>query len=144
METVKVDIKKLQLLNDRINQCIDALGQVRMSVHGLSHTSAPGQGAPFTGVPPYQAGMPQYQAGIPPFQTPAGGPGYSPFGQAPSGPPFIPGISHTTPLGVNPFAGLEPAESFARPLWADPLLASRIAQTFPYAQAVVPPQVAGY
>src|SRR5215510_44001 len=45
METAKVDIRKLQLLNDRINQCIDALNQVRLSVHGLlagaglSHTS---------------------------------------------------------------------------------------------------------
>src|SRR6266542_5391882 len=46
METAKVDIRKLQLLNDRINQCIDALNQVRLSVHGLSqglaHTSAQG------------------------------------------------------------------------------------------------------
>src|SRR6266496_1475658 len=44
METAKVDIRKLQLLNDRINQCIDALNQVRLSVHGLSqglsHTGA--------------------------------------------------------------------------------------------------------
>ena len=36
METAKVDIRKLQLLNDRINQCLDALAQVRLSVHGLS------------------------------------------------------------------------------------------------------------
>lgn len=35
METAKVDIRKLQLLNDRINQCIDALHQVRLSVHAL-------------------------------------------------------------------------------------------------------------
>ncbi len=35
METAKVDIEKLQLLNDRINQTIEALNQVRMSVHGL-------------------------------------------------------------------------------------------------------------
>src|SRR6266508_1141522 len=39
METAKVDIRKLQLLNDRINQCIDALNQVRLSVHGLSGAS---------------------------------------------------------------------------------------------------------
>ena len=31
----KVDIRKLQLLNDRITQTIDALNQVRLSVHGL-------------------------------------------------------------------------------------------------------------
>lgn len=35
METAKVDIQKLQLLNDRINQTIDALNHVRASVHGL-------------------------------------------------------------------------------------------------------------
>jgi len=34
----KVDIRKLQLLNDRISQTIDALNQVRLSVHGLSHS----------------------------------------------------------------------------------------------------------
>jgi hypothetical protein len=42
----KVDIRKLQLLNDRINQTIDALNQVRLSVHGLTHTAGtvPGVG----------------------------------------------------------------------------------------------------
>jgi len=34
----KVDVRKLQILNDRINQTIDALNQVRFSVHGLGHT----------------------------------------------------------------------------------------------------------
>lgn len=37
----KVDVRKLQVLNDRINQTIDALNQVRLSVHGLGHTSNP-------------------------------------------------------------------------------------------------------
>ena len=37
METVKVDIQKLQLLNDRIAQTIEALNLVRMSVHGIQH-----------------------------------------------------------------------------------------------------------
>lgn len=31
----KVDVRKLQILNDRINQTIEALNQVRLSVHGL-------------------------------------------------------------------------------------------------------------
>ena len=34
----RVDVRKLQILNDRINQTIDALNQVRLSVHGLGHT----------------------------------------------------------------------------------------------------------
>ncbi|HET9253463.1 MAG TPA: hypothetical protein VFP58_15220 [Candidatus Eisenbacteria bacterium] len=37
----KVDVRKLQVLNDRINQTIDALNQVRLSVHGLGHTANP-------------------------------------------------------------------------------------------------------
>lgn len=40
----KVDVRKLQVLNDRINQTIDALHQVRLSVHGvqgLGHTGIP-------------------------------------------------------------------------------------------------------
>jgi hypothetical protein len=35
----KVDVRKLQLLNDRISQTIEALNQVRLSVHGLGHSS---------------------------------------------------------------------------------------------------------
>lgn len=36
----KIDVSKLQLLNDRINQTMEALNQVRFSVRGLSHTPA--------------------------------------------------------------------------------------------------------
>src|SRR5262247_2166024 len=74
METAKVDIRKLQLLNDRINQCLDALNQVRLSVHGLS------QGLSHSGP----------QAGI--NAGPATGFGQSGFGASP--------FSQT---GVNPF-----------------------------------------
>jgi len=51
MDTAKVDIRKLQLLSDRINQTIDALHQVRMSVHGLSQT--PGVFGVGTGINPF-------------------------------------------------------------------------------------------
>jgi len=49
METAKVDIRKLQLLNDRINQCLEALQQVRYSVHGLSHSTGAQGGAGYPG-----------------------------------------------------------------------------------------------
>lgn len=79
METVKVDIQKLQLLNDRINQTIDALTQLRQTVHaytpptaGLQHTGVgmpfgqqgfvPGYGVGFQGG--FQAGFPQQQTGL--------------------------------------------------------------------------------
>ena len=134
METAKVDIRKLQVLNDRINQCIDALNQVRLSVHGLSH--APQGQFGTQGINPLQQG---------PFGYPGAGPmGFS---------PFLSGVSHSSPVvaspaflpgtlpGISPFAGLShssPEEAFARPAWADPLLAFRIAQTFPYAQYPYP------
>ena len=174
METAKVDIRKLQLLNDRINQCIDALNQVRLSVHGLSqglsHTSPQSQfgvnpgsqypqglsgfGAnPFIqpAVNPFQAGgNPFGQTGVNPF-----GPtsfGQMPIGQNPLTPGFAPGLSHTTgqspfAQGVNPYlTALSPEalEASQRPMWADPILTARITQTFPYAQYPVPPVVSIY
>jgi hypothetical protein len=88
METVKVDIQKLQLLNDRITQTIEALNQVRLSMHTAqqpSGTVSPwGVSSPYGqsyGFSPY-AGQPQFQ---PSFQ-----PGY--------GTPFI-------PYAVSPFVG---------------------------------------
>jgi hypothetical protein len=84
--TAKVDIRKLQLLNDRIAQTIDALNQVRYSVHGvgLSHTGPMGAGA-------YGAGA--YGAGYP-FQ------GYPQVGFPQVGFPFggLQGLQHTSPL----------------------------------------------
>lgn len=101
METAKVDIRKLQQLNDRINQCLDALNQVRLSVHGLSHTS---------GINPMgqlgQVGLGQF-AGIggaqdPRFSTPGINPlaqpvgiGAAGYGQAGFGQAFGAGLSHT-------------------------------------------------
>jgi hypothetical protein len=163
METAKVDIRKLQLLNDRINQCIDALNQVRLSVHGLSqglsHTS------PQSGInagTPYGLGF--SGAGANPFTNPGAQAGVNPFGlgqtgfpqgaagQFPVTPGFAPGLSHSSSLspfaqGVNPYlAGQNPEsmEGSMRPIWADPILTARIVQTFPYAQFPVPPVVSIY
>ncbi len=146
METAKVDIRKLQLLNDRINQCIDALNQVRVSVHGLSHASAGnpaglgsplaqspfGQQSPYAQIPygaqafgaGYVPGLGQqtgFQQGFISPQVPVGiGQGFSPA--------F--GLSHTTQEGLE-----------SRPVWTDPLMAARIAQTFPYLYLSVSPAV---
>jgi hypothetical protein len=167
METAKVDIRRLQLLNDRINQCIEALNQVRLSVHGLSHTSptVPGMGA---GWSPGLGGS-YSPAGFGGSFAPAGfGGGYTPAGfsypQIGVATPFAQGLSHTAafapqvpfPAGVpsgipqpqawpqawpNPILGLSHTspESFG-----DAFLAARIAQTFPYVQFVVPPVVSVY
>src|SRR5258708_35531899 len=110
METAKVDIRKLQVLNDRINQCIEALNQVRLSVHGLSHTTP--------AVPFFQPG------GVNPLAPAPVGLGYAGLGPMPFAPAYVPGLAHTTPAvpffqpgGVNPlapapvrlrYAGVEP------------------------------------
>ena len=97
----KVDVRKLQILNDRINQTIDALSQVRLSVHGLGHTGVPTpmmnpfmtQGFGYPSIPPFP--------GIPPVPPV---PPISPFGMVPPIPfPGPLGFSHTpyTPP-VNP------------------------------------------
>ena len=61
METVKVDIQKLQLLNDRVAQTIDALNQVRMSVYGIQHSPAQaapwGHGGAYAGYPTQSFGF---------------------------------------------------------------------------------------
>src|SRR5687767_13287487 len=93
METVRVELRKLQILNDRINQTIDALTQLRQSVHsfqpyGLQHTNVGfgAQMAPFAA--PFAM---QPQAGIGPQAWP-GAPVYGAtnpwLGQS--------GLSHTS------------------------------------------------
>ena len=181
METAKVDIRKLQLLNDRINQCIDALSQVRLSVHGLSHTQAqaPGQ---FAGQYPGQiAGQfgntspmggyldprftdPRFGFGVSPIaqgQGYGGGLAHTPFagqigqvGQTMAG--FTPGLAGVgnipqtnqfpiwnVPPGLS-HTGIEAESVDNRPLWADPFLAVKVSQTFPYAQFPLPPVVPVY
>lgn len=177
METAKVDIRKLQLLNDRINQCLDALNQVRLSVHGLSHTQAnpqlganPGYVDPrFYGMTPGVQGFGGAQGigGVQGFgggaQGFGGGLAHTPFIPPPVGvfPPVNPlnigGIAGGFP-SINPIPGQIPGwnvqgglshtgleESiYNRPLWSDPMLATRVAQTFPFVQYGLPPLVPVY
>ncbi len=150
MDTAKVDIRKLQLLNDRINQCIDALNQVRLSVHGLSHTSPSPQLTGMQGVNPWS-------------QNPVLGPGSTGYALLPQPgafgfqqAPYVAGLSHTSQAGIPvPIGGVHPLAAFGgaagesfdispRPVWADPLLAARIGQTFPYAYVSIPPVVTIY
>lgn len=54
METARIDIRKLQLLNDRIHQVLEALNQVRLTVHGIQNDGVhPGYGGffPTAGLP---------------------------------------------------------------------------------------------
>lgn len=124
METAKVDIRKLQLLNDCINRTIEALNQVRLSVHagGLSHSAAMGlQGI---GTPAYFGGYPGYLGAY-----------TSPFGISPQQAGMVPGFAN---VGFpNAFAanGLTHSAIDPRVAWDlqnDPYTTARIAQTFPF------------
>lgn len=134
MDTVKVDIQKLQLLNDRIAQTIDALNQVRMSVHGIQHT----QFSPFAQVSPYGfqnpfVGYPQAFGSFSPTPYP------TQFGSSmPYGSPFS-GLSHTSPQAMQ-YTQYTPYTSYATPYtngishtsW-DPTWQTR-QTTFPFVQ----------
>ncbi len=70
METV--NMQKLQLLNDRITQTIEALNQLRLTVHGIQHTPAtvgPWGAYPMTYGQPTWGGQPQF---VQPFVSPYG------------------------------------------------------------------------
>lgn len=94
----KVDVRKLQILNDRINQTIDALNQVRLSVHGLGHT---GQSQ---GMNPFTQGLGQQQS----F-------GQQSFGQQPFGGQQSFGIP--TPYGIPQHLGFQhnPYQQYMNP-----------------------------
>jgi hypothetical protein len=150
MDTAKVDIRKLQVLNDRVNQCLDALNDVRFSVHGLSHTSPAGQGIP--GINPL-AQDPRLSfawgagAAVNPLASSLSHTGaIGPIGTGLA--PQVAGVG--IPFGaINPYTALSHSgvgtyEALARPMWSDPLLTARVAQTFPYAFVSIPPVVTIY
>jgi hypothetical protein len=137
METANVDIRKLQLLNDRINQTIEALNQVRLSVHGLQHTT---QQVPQNVPWGYQTNLPGQ---IPTQNIPV-----NPLGQ---------GIAHTSmadPRFIDPrMLGLIPDPRLQDPRLVgsmqmmgglshtqrvDPFWRERLFQTFPYATVPYP------
>jgi len=99
----KVDIRKLQVLNDRINQTLDALNQVRLTVHGLGHSSPYGQA--FGGFGTQGFGTPGF--GAQGYGSPMQGSIGQTFGY---GNPYVQnlggiGLQHSTPFGPynNPF-----------------------------------------
>ncbi len=123
----RVDIKKLQLLNDRIVQTIDALNQVRLSVHGLQHSSGIAGVSPFAtsasslgayGTPSIGAGIGLGAAGLG-----AGFGAVSPYAMM-SAAPY--GLSHTS---LSPYASPSVAASLAATspfAWQQALLAQQL------------------
>jgi len=137
MEMAKIDIRKLQMLNDRISQTIDALNQVRLSVHGLAHTSAtPNQLAmmglaqnPFVALA--NATNPAWSATVGANPVSANGAAATALGQTALGNPLanlLTGLSHTTAENGE-LNGVRPI---------DLALLARISQTFPFAYSPIP------
>jgi hypothetical protein len=129
MESVKVDMQKLQLLNDRIAQTIDALNQLRLSVHGIQHSPWPGIGYGYGSYAPYNV----YGAfGQPTFGQSFGQPQFAQPGFVPQyNVPFVPGLSHTTqvaPWQTAPWAASNGISHTA----FDPTWQQRTTQGWPY------------
>jgi hypothetical protein len=122
------------------------------------------------GFPQQPMGFPQVQQGFPqPF---AGGLSHTPlfYGGVQGGWNPYAGFGGFPTAGLNPYAGfgavqggwlpyaaasgqlgglshstgVDSLELYHRPTWSDPLLAVKVAQTFPYAQFAVPPVVTLY
>jgi hypothetical protein len=161
--TAKVDLRKLQLLNDRINQTLDALNQLRVSVHGLQHSPSPmGFGVTSFGVPAMsfgQTGIGQTQIGTPFIGQPSAL-GHSSYYGSPAiiGQPGIYGQSVWQPnvWGTqnvwgqsNPYViGGSPWTSpvvggLSHSQWdvSDPYASVRAAQVFPYLFSPLSPVV---
>jgi len=130
METVKVDMQKLQLLNERIAQTIDALNQLRLSVHGIQHTPYPYQGLSY---------------GSPWMQSPYGQPQFVPPGFVPqqfAGQPFFGGgfgggcgnsgygIQHTSPVTASsPWTTTPSWTPITQPRWVTPYATNGLSHT---------------
>ena len=109
--TAKVDIAKLQILNDRICQTLDALNQVRLSAQQMAYNNPQFGGyTPYGYSPfhtPYQTGnMPVPYAGAYPAVAPTfGWPSQSGFGPFPFNTQFGYGTGNFSPYVQHPHMG---------------------------------------
>jgi hypothetical protein len=110
--TVRIDLQRLQVLNDRLCQTLEALNQVRMSCHNV-HAGAWSYGlpavTPYNTLPGYGVstfGVPSLGAyGIPSIPTPSiyGSPIYGSPAFGMNG--FVPSVYGTPAFGAPLFAG---------------------------------------
>lgn len=137
----KVDVRKLQMLNDRIIQTLEALTQVRASVHGIGQTNPysaygqPSMPGPYGQLSPYSQQPSPYgqvtlgHSPVPPYApypTPFNGLGQQPIGLShsshPQQSPFVPGLSpwqSVAPLSPYPYPPQPYAPvHYAQPQWS--------------------------
>lgn len=131
-----VDVQKLQILNDRITQALEALDQVRLSVHGISHTPALDPWTTqqmqartaYAGAVPYSLPFGSVQSQVPAIQHSIPTPTFFPtFGTVPTqvmGPLWQqPGLLHANPEFIQQQRMVEARYG------TDPV---RLSQTFPF------------
>jgi hypothetical protein len=118
MDTARIDIQSLQFLNARILQTIDALNQIRLSLHSMTQTDPTSFGMAGLAHTTPNAFTNSWAAN--PYVAQAqvwGAPVNSPFN------PLVSGLGHSTPIN-----------------FVDP----RIARTFPFAQGGYSPVAQTY
>lgn len=133
METASVDIRRLQTLSDCINRTIDALNQVRLSVHGVGTPSA-------LGVVPTIGGLAHAAAQNPfvtnPLAAQFANPLVNQFVNPLTNPLAAAAVAANqlaNPYGsYNTFAQTGLGHSAFGSSYADPYTNARIAQTFPF------------
>lgn len=135
----RVDLNKLQILNDRICQTIDALNQVRLSVRAV--TQVPGVASPtsspvgFQHSTPWAYGAMGSVGGVSPWSNPfalQGLTGLGPMGLQHSV------LGNAVPYGASPYfpQGLQHSTQDIYELQLAQIRAQdpfRVAQTFPFA-----------
>jgi hypothetical protein len=135
METAKVDIRKLQTLNDCINRTIEALNQVRLSVHGAGPQAfgmVPGIGGLGHAAPggyfPQFAQYPQVGG-----YGPSAAAQYAAQAQYAAAAPFAASLGGISPLAYWSQQGLgHSAAAGAGYEYGDPYATARMSQTFPF------------
>lgn len=111
----KVDVRKLQMLNDRIIQTLEALTQVRASVHGIGQTGPYGAYPPVMQGPWAQPGLGHSPAMTPyaPYASPYASLYGNTFGPSPIG------LSHSSyaqsAFVPSPWFPQVPAYAYAQP-----------------------------
>ncbi|OFZ18906.1 MAG: hypothetical protein A2Z20_12430 [Bdellovibrionales bacterium RBG_16_40_8] len=74
--TARIDMQKLQLLNDRITMCLDAINQLRATAHNVGFGYAPNTQIGMGYAPAHQFGGPVQNFGFPVQQFGYGVPQY--------------------------------------------------------------------
>lgn len=134
ISTTRIDLQKLQLLNDRICQCLDALNQVRLSAHASNFAPVPQfHGQSFYGAPIY--GNMNYQQPYA-YNTPYAFGGFNTMAQPWNVPAFSPVAQYGYQTPVNTFANpWQTSHAGLGPVFSHPTTSNGHLSSAPYSIA---------